>query len=267
MRTRILALLFLVAACKSTNPAGDGGASADLAGANPGSSDLAGQDVHPADLAGVSVDLAGGGDGAVSCNVSTSPSGYECDPWSVHLYTAKFVSASATTLRLVLDHDPNNEGSASDTDWPAEHDFRQLLTVDFPIDDALRGFLCIVFADATPPTAYSVGASLYNLNHYGYSILDTEGGTPRWQNVSDLCRVTSLPVVVWPNRVTSLPDVAVMIPRQPDPHLLTVGAPVAGWLARGLLGNDEERELAPVIQGTVAKVSTHACSDPAGEGC
>ena len=228
MRTRTLALLLLVAACHSTNPGAP-----DSGGAL---ADLAGANPDPADFAGV-------------------------------LYTASFVSASATTLRYVLDHNPNNEGSSSDVDWPAQHDFRQQLTVDIPVDDALRHFVCIVFAGATPPTSYAVDASLGNLNHYGFSLVDTNGGTQRWQNVSDLCRIASLPVVVWPNLVTFMPDVAVMIPLMPDPHALTAGAPVSGWLARGLLGNDEQGELVPVIHGMVVKVETHACSDPAGPGC
>jgi hypothetical protein len=86
----------------------------------------------------------------------------------------------------------------------------------------------------------------------------------RTENVSDLCRVASLPVVVTPNLVTQaqLPDVAVMIPLLPDAHGFAVGDQVSGWLARGVLFKDEDRELVPVIHGTVVNVMTRPCSQP-----
>ena len=44
-------------------------------------------------------------------------------------------------------------------------------------------------------------------------------------------------------------------------HDLTVGAQVSGWLARGILGADEDRELVPTIRGKVVDVQTRACHD------
>jgi hypothetical protein len=178
----------------------------------------------------------------------------------VHLYTVRFVSASATTLRVVLDHDPNNEGGQNDFMWPPAHSFRQQVTVDIPIDGALRGFACVVFAATTPPTSYPVDASLLNLNYGAFSLVGSANGTYRWQNVSDLCAAPSLPVVTW-NVTTSLPDLAVMIPLSPDTRNLAVGASVSGWFARGLVGNDEEAELLPVIPAKVIDVTTTPCPD------
>jgi hypothetical protein len=261
MRTLILALPLLLAACTDRNHGGppDLTANYDLAGPIGGHPDLLG--AHP-DL--FSADLAQAGDGG-SCAVSTSPSGYACDPWSVHLYGARFVSAGNGVLRLELWHDPSAyEGSANDTTWPVAHDFKQYLTVDFPIDDALRNFLCVVFASSTPPTAYPVDATLLNLNKVEFPLtLNAQTVMYRWQDVSDLCGVPSLPVVVTPNLVmqATLPDVAVMIPLLPDPRNMIVGDPVSGWLARGILGADEDRELVPMIHGTVVNVITMPCPD------
>jgi hypothetical protein len=52
-----------------------------------------------------------------------------------------------------------------------------------------------------------------------------------------------------------------MIPLLAQPRLLTVGAPVSGWLARGILGADEDGELVPTIHGMVVEVETQACSN------
>jgi hypothetical protein len=255
MRIWTWAPLLLLAAC-SDSPTTVGSDSPDFAVPGGAPSDFAIQDLQATDLAD-----NGGSDGAVSCSVSTSPSGYACDAWSVHLYAFRFVSANASTIRLQLWHDPYNEGNAGDMVWPLAHDYQQFLDVDFANDATLRQFLCIVFAKSTPPASYPVDATLLNLNHGSFSLPITPNGTERWQNVSELCAVPSLPVVVAPNLVTqpTLPDVALMIKLVPDMRLITVGATVTGWLARGVIGADEDRELVPPIHGTVVTVSTHDC--------
>ena len=61
----------------------------------------------------------------------------------------------------------------------------------------------------------------------------------------------------------TLPDVALMIKLVPDMRLITVGATVTGWLARGVIGADEDRELVPPIHGTVVTVGGGEQSQPA----
>jgi hypothetical protein len=96
-----------------------------------------------------------------------------------------------------------------------------------------------------------------------FSLVITPAGTKRWQDVSDLCGGSSLPALLKPALVDqpSLPEVAVMIPLMPSPRYLTVGQEVSGWLARGILGADEDRELVPMIRGTVVDVQTRPCQD------
>jgi hypothetical protein len=260
---RPVLLLAVCAAGCGESPNGGGGA--DLAACCP---DLGAASGH---------DLAGGGDlasaddpdGGICSPGGTSPSGYACDPWSVHLYVSRFVSASPTTLRLQLWHDPTYEGAASDQTWPIEHDYWQLLTVDIPIDNALESFLCVVFAKTTPPDSYPIDDTLAtNLDDGSFSLVITPQGTKRWQNVRDLCGSGSLPALLKPELLSgpfadrpALPEVAVMIPMLPNPHDLTVGAQVSGWLARGIMGADEDRELVPTIRGTVVEVQTRACNN------
>jgi hypothetical protein len=270
----VLVLAICAAGCgESPNNNGGGG---DLAACCP---DLGGGGGG----GGSGHDLATGGDLATShdpdgggmCADPTSPSGYKCDAWGVHLYLARFVSASATTLRLQLLHDPAQaEGNPSDDTWPLEHDFYQLATVDFPIDDALKSFLCVAFARTTPPNSYPIDANLENFYLSTNSLVITPQGTKRWQNVSDLCGGGSLPALLKPELLMgqfvgspALPDVAVMIPLQPDARLLTVGAKVTGWLGRGILGADEDRELVPTIHGTVIEVQTQPCSNREAGAC
>src|SRR5262249_18438327 len=96
------ALLLVVCAAGCGEPPNDGGRGGDLAACCPDLSGGSGQDLATrADLA-TGHDPDGGG----TCTDGTSPSGYKCDPWSVHMYLSRFVSADNTTLRLQLLHDP-----------------------------------------------------------------------------------------------------------------------------------------------------------------
>jgi len=275
LRSVLLPALLCAAGCGDP-PGGHGGD--DLAccpdlGGGAGDPDLAGggaQDLARADLAGGHDPDGGGG-----CSDGTSPSGYKCDPWGAHLYMSRFVSASATTLRLQLLHDPTQaEGNPSDDTWPLEHDYWQLVTVDFPIDDALRSFLCVAFARTTPPDSFPIDASLADLYLGTNSLPITPQGTTRWQNVQDLCGNGSLPALLKPELLMgpfvdspALPDVVVVIPLLPSPRTLTVGAEVTGWVARGILGADEDSELVPTIRGKVIEVQTRACAQRAQGIC
>jgi len=216
---------------------------------------------------GGSGDDGGGGDGgatsdgpAPTCS-ATSPSGYACDPWSVHLYMVETIRRQGGTVRLQVVHNPEYEGGINDMTIPAEHDYSQLLTVDLQLTDAVRQFLCVAFNPHTTPATFDASSpsfsSTVDPSYHGLLNADSTG-MPSVANLIDICGSPTLASVYAPVIATSgrptLPDVALAIPLQPRPRDFTVGTTFHAWVARGILYVDEESELSPDLSGTVAAV-------------
>jgi hypothetical protein len=249
MRTLVWLIAVFVCACTHhSSRSTDGGASCcDLAT----NADLA-PAANGADLATA--------DGPQPCSSDVSPSGYGCDPWSVHTYVMTGAQRTGQALRLSLMHDPDYEGSINDINVPSEHQYLQYLTVDVPYGSSAQQFLCIVFANATPPDQYPIDSSLTtSVDYQSFTLLNvlSPDGQPHVANVLDLCG-GSLPAVISP-RITGLskatmPDVALMIPLAPSPRAFTVGTTFKAWLGRGVMYRDEDKELVPVAEATVVTV-------------
>jgi len=235
----VLILAVCAAGCGASSNGGGGG---DLAGCCP-------------DL-GAGADLAGG-----ACNIATSPSGYACDPWSTHLYVAETIKRNGSKLRLLVVHNPDNEGHVDDQAVPPEHDYSQLLTVDVDLTDAVRHFLCVVFTPSATPASFDAASPTFltDVNHSGHTLLsDDSNGTAHVANLTDICGGSTVPGLPWPSIAASgqpaLADIALAIPLQPRPRDFTVGTTFSAWLARGILYVDEQSELAPALSGTVVAV-------------
>src|SRR5262249_41906725 len=161
------------------------------------------------------------------CNVATSPSGYACDPWSVHLYLAWAIKRQGSSLRLILVHNADNEGSQNDMTIPPEHDFGQTLTVDVPLTSAVKDFLCVVFtAQANPSSFDSSSPSFLSSLAYSHNTLlySDEFGSASAANLIDICGGSTIPALVATNLgggLPAMPDVALMIPLNPKPTTFT----------------------------------------------
>jgi hypothetical protein len=235
--TKASLLLWMCSACGSTGlTSGDGGAGGDAA-------------------AGI--------DGLLPTCSAVSPSGYACDPWSTHLYVTNLAKRQGSSLRLDLMHSPEYEGHTDDMTIPPEHNYFQVLTVDLELTDAVRHFLCIAFAPTATPASFDasspsfstdVAAGEHDLLH------DDASGTRHVANLIDICGSPTLASVLAPTLATGgpvLPDVVVAIPLAPKPLDFTVGTEFHGWLARGVLYVDEDRELSPDVTLRVVAEGSH----------
>jgi hypothetical protein len=194
-----------------------------------------------------------GVDGLLPTCSAVSPSGYACDPWSTHLYFTYTTKRQGSSLRLDLAHNPEYEGQADDMTIPPEHDYSQVLTVDLELTDAVRHFLCIAFAPTATPATFDASRPSFSTDvaagEHDLSRDDTSGAR-HLANLIDICGSPMLPSVLAPTLAMGgpvLPDVAVAIPLVPRPLDFTVGTVFHGWLARGVLYKDEDRELSPDV--------------------
>jgi hypothetical protein len=177
------------------------------------------------------------------------------------LYVAAGIKRQGTNLHLTLIHDPDNEGSSSDTQVPPEHQFYQSLTVDLPLTPEIRGFLCAVFTSGPTPSSFDASnpTFLTSVNYSNHTLLSADGGgTAQVSNLTDICGTSKLPAIqaprVTPDGRPALIDVAMAIPLEPKPTGFIAGMTIHGWLARGVLYVDEESELVPQLSATVVTV-------------
>jgi hypothetical protein len=201
--------------------------------------------------------------GVRSCSLPSSPSGYGCDPWSVHLYVSQGIARNGNTLTLIVAHDPEDEGNANDTRVAEGHGFEQQLTVVVPFTAAIRDFVCVAFVptpggaglDASSPTFLTDVT-----NHPESSLLagPSFDGTAHVNNIAAVCGSSHLAAVTAPHLVTTgmpvLPDIALAVPMKPKPQGFVVGTKFSAWLARGFIYIDEESEMSPPITAMVTAV-------------
>jgi hypothetical protein len=199
-----------------------------------------------------------GSGGAGGC-LEQSPSGYLCDPWSVHLYVGQQFSKIGNSLRVRLSHDPDNEGGPNDSMIPIEHQYWQLLTVDIDLTPEVRNFVCVVFTatQAVPPQDASSPSFQTDVQTGGYSIATSPTNGFDLPSLEAICNGSLLSPVVAPAIAMTkpqLPDLAMMIPLLPTPTTFGVGESFTGHLARGRLFVDEQAELSPEVTATVVEV-------------
>jgi hypothetical protein len=197
------------------------------------------------------------------CSVAGSPSGYRCDPWSVHLYVSRGIAKNGNTLTFTVVHNPDYEGNANDIRVAPGHGYYQQFTAEVPFTAAIRDFVCVAFAsepggaglDASSPTFLSEVA-----NHPEFSLLagPVFDGTAHVNNIAAVCGTSHLTAVGAPHLVTLgkpvLADVALAVPMTPKPQGFVVGTKFSAWVARGFLFVDEESEMSPPITATVTAV-------------
>lgn len=203
-----------------------------------------------------------GGSGGSGCSAA-SPSGYQCDPWSVHLYATEGFEVMGSTLRIHAVHNPDYEGSPTDQSIPPAHNYSQVLVVDVPLTPAVRDFLCVVLTHA--PGAAPVDASSASfltdvMSHVDTSLLADGSGDfmSHVKTLEAVCGGPKLTPVVNPviavNAQPVLPDFGLAIPLSPSPQGLKVGDTLDPWIARGFLFADEDRELVPRVHAKVVTV-------------
>ena len=202
------------------------------------------------------------GAGGAGCSLAGSPSGYGCDPWSVHLYVSRGIAKNGNTLTLTVVHNPDDEGNANDRGVAPGHEFYQQLTVNVPFTTAIRDFICVAFVsapsgalDASSPTFLSDVA-----NHPEFSLLagPSLDGATHVNNIAAVCGTSQLTAVHAPRLVTTgtpvLADIALAVPMTPKPQGFVVGTKFSAWVARGFLYVDEESEMSPPITAMVTAV-------------
>jgi hypothetical protein len=201
--------------------------------------------------------------GDAGCSLTSSPSGYGCDPWSAHLYFSRGIARNGSTLRLTVVHDPDYEGNANDIKIASGHDYYQQLTVDVPFTTAIRDFICVAFASAPGGAALDASGPRFLTdveNHPESSLLAGPifDGTAHVNNVAAVCGTSHLTIVRAPHLVTTgkpgLADLALAVPMTPKPRGFVAGTKFSAWIARGFLYVDEESEMSPPIMATVTAV-------------
>lgn len=251
---RVISASLVLAACSSSVAPGGSGTHGSTSSSSVAGSGSGG---HGQGGAG-----GGGGGGGAGCSAA-SPSGYQCDPWSVHLYVTQGFERMGQTLRIHAVHNPDYEGSPSDQSIPPAHSFSQLLVVDIPFTTAVHDFLCVVLthaAGAAPVDASSASFLTDVMNHPDTSLLADGSGDfmPHVTTLEAVCAGSKLTPVAAPVIATTaqpvLPDFALAIPLSPSPQGLKVGDTLDPWLSRGFLFVDEDRELVPRVHAKVVSV-------------
>jgi hypothetical protein len=170
------------------------------------------------------------------------------------------VGLEAAKLRLLLVHDPDNEGHQEDATVPPPHDYWQQLTVDVELTEAVRGFACVVFTPGPTPATFDAAspAFLTDVAYSPHTLLSDDGsGTAHVANLIQICGSNSIAGLQRPAIAPTGPalaDLALAIPLVPAPRGFTIGTTFSAWLARGILYVDEESELVPALQATVVAV-------------
>ena len=201
--------------------------------------------------------------GGAGCSFAGSPSGYGCDPWSVHLYVSRGIAKNGNTLTLTVVHNPDDEGNAHDRGVAPGHEFYQQLTVNVPFTTAIRDFICVAFVSAHSAAApdASIPTFLTDVaDHPAFSLLadPSVDGAAHVNNIVAVCGTSHLTAVHAPHLVTTgvpvLADIALAVPMTPKPQGFVVGTKFSAWVARGFLYVDEESEMSPPIVATVTAV-------------
>jgi hypothetical protein len=197
------------------------------------------------------------------CPLTSSPSGYGCDPWSAHLYVSRGIAKNGNTLTLTVVHNPDYKGNGNDIRVAPGHDYYQQLTVDVPFTTAIRDFVCVAFASASRSAALDASTPTFLTdvsNHPESSLLAGAifDGTAHVNNIAAVCGTSHLTAVGAPHLVTIgrpvLADIALAVPMTPKPQGFVVGMTFSAWVARGFLYVDEESEMSPPITATVTAV-------------